>query len=66
MFIIDGTGALIYNGAIDDRPTTDAADVQGATNYVTAALQQATAGKPVANATTQPYGCNVKYARGTH
>jgi peroxiredoxin len=66
MFIIDGTGALIYNGAIDDRPTTDAADVQGATNYVATALQQATAGKPVATATTQPYGCNVKYARGTH
>ena len=65
MFIVDAGGNLIYNGAIDDRPTTDASDIAGATNYVSAALQQATSGKPVAQATTQPYGCNVKYARGT-
>jgi len=65
MFVIDGKGTLAYNGAIDDRPTTDTGDVAGATNYVSAALQQVTGGKPVANATTQPYGCNVKYARGT-
>ena len=54
MFIIDAGGNLIYNGAIDDRPTTEASDVAGATNYVSAALQQATSGKPVAQATTQP------------
>ena len=65
MFVIDGKGTLVYNGAIDDRPTTDTGDVAGATNYVSAALQQVNDGKPVANATTQPYGCNVKYARGT-
>ena len=65
MFVIDANGALVYNGAIDDRPTTDTADVAGATNYVSEALQQASNSKPVAAATTQPYGCNVKYARGT-
>jgi len=65
MLVIDCKGTLAYNGAIDDRPTTDTGDVAGATNYVSAALQQVTGGKPVANATTQPYGCNVKYARGT-
>jgi hypothetical protein len=65
MFLIDRNGTLVYNGAIDDRPTTDLADIAGATNYVTAALQQAVSGMAVATATTQPYGCNVKYARGT-
>jgi len=62
MFIIDPRGMLIYNGAIDDRPTTDAGDISGAKNYVAAALDAALAGKPIAVATTRPYGCSVKYA----
>jgi peroxiredoxin len=61
MFIINPQGTLIYNGAIDDRPTTDLSDVKGANNYVTAALDDATAGKPVAVSTSRPYGCSVKY-----
>lgn len=61
MFIIDAQGVLIYNGAMDDRPTTDVADVSSAKNYVTTALEQATSGKPVSNPTTRPYGCSVKY-----
>ncbi|HXM95728.1 MAG TPA: thioredoxin family protein [Candidatus Dormibacteraeota bacterium] len=63
MYIIDSQGTLIYNGAIDDRPTTDLGDVNGAKNYVSASLQEATSGKPVSNATTRPYGCSVKYPR---
>jgi len=62
MFIISPQGTLIYNGAIDDRPTTDLADVNGAKNYVSAALDEATSGKPVSTATSRPYGCSVKYA----
>jgi hypothetical protein len=61
MFIINSQGMLIYNGAIDDRPTTDLADVNSAKNYVSASLQEATSGKPVSNPTTRPYGCSVKY-----
>jgi hypothetical protein len=61
MFIISPQGTLIYNGAIDDRPTTDLSDVKGANNYVTAALDEATAGNPVAVSTSRPYGCSVKY-----
>ena len=61
IFIIDPKGALVYNGAIDDRPTTDLADVNGAKNYVSIALDEATSGKPVSNPTTRPYGCSVKY-----
>jgi peroxiredoxin len=63
MFVIDPKGMLVYDGAIDDRPTHDAADIPGATNFVQAALQQATAGKPVSTQVTRPYGCSVKYAR---
>jgi len=62
MFIIDPSGKLIYNGAIDNMPTTDTADITGATNYVSQALEQAMSGKPVAEAATRPYGCSVKYA----
>lgn len=61
MFIIDPNGKLIYEGAIDDHPTTDPADVPQSKNYVSAALNQAMAGKPVAVTYTRPYGCSVKY-----
>ena len=61
MVVINPDGIVIYNGAIDDKPTTDLADVQGAKNYVSAALSDAMAGRPVAVATSQPYGCGIKY-----
>jgi len=62
MFVIDPAGKLIYQGAIDDKPTSDQADLKTAHNYVTAALEEAMAGKPVETAVTRPYGCSVKYA----
>lgn len=61
MFVIDPKGIVVYNGAIDDRPTADPASLTGATNYVDAALTEAMAGKAVTTATTVPYGCTVKY-----
>ncbi len=61
MFIINPQGVLIYEGAIDDRPTTDVADVPGATNYVAQALEEAMAGEKVSVPVTRPYGCSVKY-----
>jgi len=61
MFVIDPSGKLIYDGAIDDKPTPDLADVPGARNYVTEALTAAMAGKPVSVQTSRPYGCSVKY-----
>ena len=61
MFIIDPEGKLIYAGAIDDKATTDTADVKIAKNYVSAALTEAMAGQPVQVASTRPYGCSVKY-----
>jgi peroxiredoxin len=61
MFVIDPKGTLVYGGAIDDKPTTDQADVTGAKDYVLAAYEESKAGKPVATASTAPYGCSVKY-----
>jgi len=61
IFVIDPAGKLIYQGAIDDKPTTDQADVKTARNYLNEALDAAMAGKPVPTATTRPYGCSVKY-----
>jgi peroxiredoxin len=62
MYVIDPNGKLIYEGAIDDRPTPDTSDIKGADNYLTDALTEAMAGKPIATAYTRPYGCSVKYA----
>ena len=62
MFVIDKGGVLIYNGAIDDKPTTKIEDIKDAKNHVQAALEEAMAGKSVSLKTTQPYGCSVKYA----
>lgn len=61
MVVINPEGVVIYDGAIDNRPTTDLSDVTGATNYVNLALEQGMAGKPVQTAATRPYGCSVKY-----
>ena len=62
MYVIDAQGLLVYAGAIDDRPTTRRSDVQGAQNYVRAALEAVMAGRPVQTPTTRAYGCTVKYA----
>lgn len=61
MYVIDGTGVLRYNGAIDSNPSADPADIPGATQYVEAALADLAANRAVARGTTQPYGCSVKY-----
>jgi peroxiredoxin len=61
MVVIDPQGIVIYSGAIDDKPTTDLQDVPGASNYVSLALEEAMAGKPVQTPATRPYGCSVKY-----
>jgi alkyl hydroperoxide reductase subunit AhpC len=66
MVVINPQGVVIYDGAIDDKPTTELKDVTDATNYVTRALEQAIAGKQVEMAATRPYGCSVKYEDATH
>jgi len=61
MYVIDPSGKLLYAGGIDDKPSTDVADIATAKNFVQAALDEAMAGKPVTVATSTPYGCSVKY-----
>jgi peroxiredoxin len=61
MFVIDQAGILRYMGAIDDQPTTEAAMIVKARNYVREALAALSSGKKVAEAATDPYGCSVKY-----
>ena len=61
MFIITPDGDLVYDGAIDSKASAKVADIGAATNYVTAALSDLDAGKPVATPVTKPYGCAVKY-----
>lgn len=61
LFVIDEDGTLVYMGGIDDRPTSDPADVAGAENYVRAAMAELAAGGSVSRPVTRPYGCSVKY-----
>ncbi|MGA1983226.1 MAG: redoxin domain-containing protein [Acidobacteriaceae bacterium] len=61
MFVIDPAEKIVYQGALDDKPTPDPASLKGADNYVSDALNAAMAGKPVAVAVTKPYGCAVHY-----
>ncbi len=61
MFVIDPEGMLIYMGAIDDRPTSDKKDVEGAKNYVAMAIEATKAGSAASPSATQPYGCSIKY-----
>jgi hypothetical protein len=62
MYIVNKAGTLVYAGGIDDKPTPNPADVNGARNHVLAALSELKAGKPVSVATSRPYGCSVKYS----
>ena len=61
MYVIDGNGVLRYNGAIDSIASTDQADIPKATQYVSQALTELAAGKPISVSTSKPYGCSVKY-----
>lgn len=62
MFVIDPSGKVEYMGAIDDKPTYDAAVVKQSRSLVRAALDDLAAGRPVAIPATRPYGCSVGYA----
>jgi peroxiredoxin len=63
MYIIDAKGTLVYKGGIDSIPSSNVADIPKAKQYVRVALDEVLAGKPVADASTQAYGCTMKYPR---
>jgi len=61
MFVIGKDGQLLYAGAIDDHPDTDADSIKISKNFVREALDQSMAGKSIATSTTKSYGCKVHY-----
>lgn len=61
MYIINPDGVLEYNGAIDDKPTARARDLEGARNYVVEAMDALMNGGEISVRTNTPYGCTVKY-----
>ena len=61
MYIINPEGIVEFNGAIDDKPTARARDLEGAHNFVDAAMASLMNGEPVEVTTNTPYGCTVKY-----
>lgn len=61
MYVIDGKGVLVYAGAIDDDRSADKEAAKKAKNYVSAALDETMAKKPVAVSSTKSYGCSIKY-----
>ena len=63
MYIINPSGILVYKGGIDSIPSAEIADIPKAKQYVRLALDEVLAGKQVAEASTRPYGCSLKYGR---
>jgi len=62
LYIVNAQGNLVYKGGIDSIPSSKKEDIAKAQNYVRLALADVAAGRKVAQASTQPYGCSIKYA----
>ena len=62
MYVINGDGALVYIGGIDDQPTARLEDLKIARNFVDQALSEITQDKPVSVTNSRAYGCSIKYA----
>jgi peroxiredoxin len=60
MFIVDASGKIAYNGAIDDDPSGRKAKPER-TAYVGNGLHAESTGAHPDPASTKPYGCSVKY-----
>ncbi|HNQ91897.1 MAG TPA: redoxin domain-containing protein [Alphaproteobacteria bacterium] len=61
MFVIDKDSVLAYAGAIDSDSSFKPDSIATAKNYVRAAIDDLMAGRPVETASTNSYGCGVKY-----
>lgn len=62
MVLIDEEGFVRYMGAIDDKPSARKSSLEGAKNYLLAAWTAFRNGDDIAEKSTKPYGCSVKYA----
>ncbi len=61
MYIINAAGTLVYKGGIDDNPTSYGDIEKNTKHYVLDALAELKAGQKISKASSQPYGCSVKY-----
>jgi len=64
MYVIDPAGKLVFAGGIDDKRSSNPAEIPTAKNFVRAALADVLAGRPVATPSAPPYGCSIKYEAG--
>lgn len=61
MFVISADGVLRYMGGIDSIRSTRVEDVPRAEPFLRNAMLAVVEGRPVAQASTQAYGCVIKY-----
>lgn len=61
MYIVNAQGLLVYAGGIDSIPSARESDIQKATNHIRQGLTELLAGQPLSVATSQAYGCSIKY-----
>jgi len=59
MYVIDGSGTLVYAGGLDDAPMGNG----NRSNHIDSCLQDLSAGKAVRKPMSKPYGCSVKYGK---
>ena len=62
MVVINAKGTLVYQGGIDSIASARIDDIAKAEQWVRVALTELTAGKPVTQSVSKPYGCSIKYA----
>ncbi|MGC4000064.1 MAG: thioredoxin family protein [Anaeromyxobacter sp.] len=64
LFVIDARGTLAYRGGIDNSPDGERGAPEGGhlVEYVSEAVADLAAGRPVRTPSTKAYGCSVKYA----
>lgn len=62
MFVINTEGKIAYMGAIDSDSSPRQEAIEGATNYVLEAVSALKEGNAPETASSQPYGCGVKYS----
>jgi len=60
VFILDKTGKLVYEGAVDDQGWSE--DNPVTKNYAKDVLEALLSGSPVPHSTTKTFGCTVKRA----
>ncbi len=61
IYIVNTKGIVVYQGAIDNKPSANPKDIKTARNHVIAALNEIKAGKPISVKRSRSYGCAIKY-----